>query len=89
MDKKKPIAEITMLNNIARQKPATSNPGTIQATSITSKALITNVKSPRVKMLIGKVKIIKIGLIIAFTIPKTSATNNAAIKVETVTPGSR
>ena len=78
-----------MLNNIAHQKPITSNPGTIQATSITSKAFITKIKSPKVKMLIGKVKITRIGLITAFTIPSISATNNATTNVVTVTPGKK
>lgn len=76
-----------ILNSIAHPKPETSKPGTNLPTNNTIKALITKVKRPSVKILIGKVKIIKIGLITAFTNPKTTAANKAAPKPVNFTPG--
>jgi hypothetical protein len=44
---------------------------------------ITKVKSPRVKILMGKVKIIKIGLKMALRIPRIKAANKSAFKSST------
>jgi len=70
----------TTLNNIAHQKLLTSNPGTKYAISITSNALITKINKPRVRIVIGKVRITSTGLIIALAIPNASAVNNATTK---------
>ena len=45
-------------------------------------------KNPRVKIVIGIVKIVKIGLTILFRKAKTTATRRALIKSLTSTPGS-
>ena len=73
-----------MLSIIAHQNPFTSKPGTILAVRRIKRALMTNVKIPRVRMFIGR-----IGLRTAFTIPKTKAATNAAVKDATCTPGNR
>jgi hypothetical protein len=54
----------------AAEKLATSKPLTIVEVSQNIKALIIRVNRPRVMILIGRVKIIIIGRIIAFTSPK-------------------
>ena len=68
-------------------KPTTSKPGTIKAVILIKKALITNVKSPKVRILIGKVKITITGFMKALMIPKTSATIKAVTKELTLNPG--
>lgn len=65
----------------AGQNPATANPGTnFPARIIIRRALITSEKSPSVTMVIGRVKILIIGLmntlISAHTIAKTRAPTN-------------
>ena len=62
---------------MADHRPATAKPLTKLATNKTKEPLSTKVKSPKVKILIGKVRIIKIGLTIALRIPKTIATISA------------
>ncbi len=56
-------------------------------TRSTIKALITKVKSPKVKILMGKVKINKMGRTTALTTPKTKATKRTVQKPLTLTPG--
>ena len=75
------------LKSIAHINPLTRNPGTIALTKRITIPLITNVNNPRVKILIGRVKIISIGLIIALIMPKTTATTIAVKKLSTFTPG--
>lgn len=77
----------TILNKIAHQKLSTLNPGTSKLTNKTNKPLITKVKRPRVKILIGNEIKIRIGLMTAFTNPKTTATTMATKKLDTLTPG--
>lgn len=72
---------------IAGINPRTSKPGTIKAVALIKKALITKVKSPKVRILIGKVKITITGLMKALMIPKTSATIKAVKKELTLKPG--
>ena len=72
-----------MLKTIAQRKLSMLRPGTTAAASIKSKALITKVKRPRVIMLIGRVRIIKIGRIIALMTPMTKAAKRAAVKLLT------
>jgi hypothetical protein len=67
----------------AHKKPSTINPGTSLLTSNINKALITKVKSPKVRIFIGSVRIIKTGFRKAFIIPKTKATTKAAVKPAT------
>lgn len=71
----------------AAQKPVTAKPGTILATSKNISALITKVNKPKVRMLIGKVKIINTGLIKIFTRPIASADHMAAANPEKLIPG--
>lgn len=71
----------------AGKNPATENPGTIFATSQNISAFITKVNKPKVRILIGKVKIINTGLINMFTRPITSADQRAATNPEKLIPG--
>ena len=64
----------------ALQKLAISKPETKPETAYRRKPFITKVKSPRVKMFMGKVKSIKIGLKMALRIPKIKAANTSAFK---------
>jgi hypothetical protein len=64
----------------ALQKLAISKPDTKPATTYRRKPFITRVKNPRVKMFMGKVKIIKIGLKMALRIPKIKEANTSAFK---------
>lgn len=72
----------TMLNSRALTKPPTSKPLTMLEASIIIKALITKVKSPKVKTLIGNVRRTSNGLMITFkrpiTITKIKALQNPA-----------
>src|SRR3989339_1451640 len=71
----------------AGQKPATKKPSTKLATNQNSKAFITNVNSPSVKMFTGNVRITKTGFMTAFTKPKIKAAIKAAYQPLTVIPG--
>jgi branched-chain amino acid aminotransferase len=73
---------------MAHKNPSTWKPGTTLLTNKTNSALMTKVNKPKVKILIGKVRSIKIGFNTAFTIPKATATTTAVQKFSTVTPGS-
>ena len=73
----------------AGQKPSMSKPLINEAINQISKALITKVNKPKVKILIGKVNNTTIGRMMALTMPKTRATNNAVKKPETSKPGIR
>lgn len=77
------------LNNSAHQKLATENPVIRLSTSKIMSALMTNVKSPKVRIVTGSVNIMRIGLRMVFTIPKTTATITAVRNESTVTPGSK
>ena len=68
-------------------KPSTLNPGTILSTNKIKAALITKVKRPRVRMLIGKVRMMRIGLMMALMMPSTKATKRAVVKLSTLKPG--
>lgn len=78
-----------MAKSIAHQKPLTPNPGTTMDASITSKALITKVKRPRVKIFIGRVNITTIGLMKALMAPKTTANIKAEKNPAIETPGNK
>jgi len=83
------IIESIILKSSARQNQSTLNPGTIYETNIIISALITKVKSQIVRMFIGKVNIIRTGLIKVFIIEIIIATKNASIKPVTTTQGRR
>lgn len=50
---------------------------------------MTNVKSPRVRILIGSVRTIKIGFSTILMTAKKAANQNAVQKLATVTPGTK
>lgn len=81
------IRDKIKLNKRAHQKLTTLKSGTIQAASIITRAFITNRNRPSVKIVMGIVKIIKIGLTTAFKILNTAATIMASKKEFTCTPG--
>ena len=76
-----------MLNSMAIQKPPTEKPSITDDASKISKALMTKVNKPKVKMLIGRVIKIKIGLTKTLIIPKNKASHKAAQNPATTTPG--
>jgi hypothetical protein len=63
------------------------NPGSSLAVKPKIAALIINVKSPRVIMLIGKVRIIKIGFIEIFRMPNRAEAINRSLKRLNIIPG--
>lgn len=81
------IIDNTKLRIKAHRNPSTLNPGTKFAAKRIKNAFITNVKSPSVIMLIGKVNSSRIGFKIALIIPITRAAMRAAVKLCTCTPG--
>ena len=89
MYKKDVIIERIILNKKAHQIFFTSNPGTKWLTKRTINAFIINIKNPRVRMVIGIVKNIKIGFKKIFKNPRTTATVRAVIKSLTTIPGRR
>jgi len=72
--------------NIADQNPEISKPEMTPATIISKIAFNTKVKNPRVKMLIGRVRIKRMGLKKAFNIPKIAAAKKAEKKPLTWIP---
>lgn len=76
----------TMLKSRAEPKPETLNPGTIALASMMMSALMTNVKSPNVRIFTGNVRRTMSGLIKAFKRPRTIAVN-IADNIPTVAPG--
>lgn len=81
------IIDSSMEPNNAAQKPATINPATSFATSKNIRALITNVKSPKVSRFKGSVKTKIIGRIKTFTSPIINAANKAVEKFKKLIPG--
>ena len=77
----------TKLKNNADQKPATKNDGTNALVSKIIKTLITNIKSPKVKIVTGSVRRVSIGFTNAFRTPRTIAAKSAVPKLGTLTPG--
>lgn len=64
----------------------TSKPTTTYDVIINTIPLIINVNNPKVIILIGRVKIIKIGLMVTFIIPKIAAAIIVDLKLDTVIP---
>jgi hypothetical protein len=77
------MIDTTMLKSIAVQIPANSKPGTNAEVRITMKALMKNVNSPKVTILIGRVRSINIGFINKLRVPSTTATIIAVTKSST------
>ena len=78
--------EYTKLKNKALQKPSTINPPTKPLAKYMISAFITNKNKPRVKMVMGKVKNIRIGLINALSKLITIETISAVPKFLTEIP---
>ena len=80
-----------MLNRIAVQIPLTENPSINLSANKIIRAFIINKNSPKVTMVMGKVKIIKIGFTNKLRIDKTMATIMALTKAspDKVTPGKK
>jgi len=79
--------ESIRLNTSAHKNPETAKPGTIAAASIIRSALITNMKSPKVNTVSGRVNIMNKGRTSALIRPSTSATTRATKKPVIATPG--
>jgi len=81
------------LNTIAAKnavpKPATLKPGTRPDVIISIKAFITKENRPSVIIVIGKLSIVKIGLIIMFTSPITKAAIKAALNPLKLMPANK
>jgi|Wag4MinimDraft_12_1082652.scaffolds.fasta_scaffold05892_2 hypothetical protein len=73
----------------AEKKPLTAKPGTKTEVKESIIALITSKNRPKVKIVNGIVRIVKIGLIKPFTKPKTTAAKKPAQTPVTVIPGSK
>jgi hypothetical protein len=77
-----------MLKIRAVKNPPTLNPGTKSAAKSITRALITKVNKPSVRIFIGRVRKRRTGLINAFNKPKTKAATSADEKLDITTPGS-
>lgn len=72
-----------ILNKRAVKNESTLKPPTMLSHNNIIRALIINKNNPNVKNVIGKVRMIKIGLIKILSKPKTIATNKAVVKLAT------
>jgi hypothetical protein len=84
---RKLMIDRTILKRTATQKPLTWKPLTTDEAKRMISPLITKVKSPKVRILIGRVIRIRKGFRSILTIPRNNATHNAEKKLLTVTPG--
>jgi hypothetical protein len=75
--------------NTADQKPKTSKPGMTPEAIFSIKALIKKVNRPRLNILIGRVKMMMIGLRNAFSMPNMAAAKKAGKKPLTRIPSSK
>jgi hypothetical protein len=73
--------------NKAEPNDRTLKPRIMEPANQNSNALITNIKSPNVKRVMGKVRMIKIGFIKAFNKPRNAAPIIAAPRLFTLIPG--
>ena len=78
-----------ILNTRAAKKLCTVNPPINLPAKRIIQALITNKNSPNVTMVIGKVRMIKMGFNMALRNAKTAATIIAVVKLVTSTPGKK
>lgn len=74
---------------MAVKNPSTTKPSTKTEVKESIIALMTSKKRPKVKMVKGIVRIVKIGLIKPLTNPKTTAAKNPAQTPVTAIPGSK
>jgi len=74
------MAAKIIAKSIAHPKPAISKPGTINATNHTMKPIITKVKRPNVRILIGSVMSRSKGRMKELKRPKRTATTRAVPK---------
>lgn len=81
------MSEKTSAAQKAGQKPSTTKPLTTVEVSQKRKPLIIKVNPPKVKILTGKVRRIRSGLIKALTIPKNTTATRAAQKLVMKKPG--
>jgi len=81
------VIDKIILNKSAHQNPFTTNPFINFDAIIMINALITNKKKPKVKKVMGIVKIMSKGLRSEFKIARTNATIIAVINPSTLTPG--
>lgn len=81
------VTEITRAAKTPDQKSSILIPGTINVARYNMAALITKVKSPKVKILIGRVSKIKIGFITILSSPTTMAAKSAVVKPSILNPG--
>lgn len=81
------MTESTRPPKTATQKPLTANPLMIPARSQSRNPLMTKVKIPNVRRLIGSVRSVRIGLIVIFISPQKSARTSAVPKPLTEMPG--
>lgn len=77
----------TIAPKIAETHPSSLNPGTTADTINKTTAFTTKANSPKVTIVSGIVRKLKIGLIKVLTIPKTTAAKRAVVKVSTLNPG--
>jgi hypothetical protein len=75
------------LKNKAHQNPSTEKPGIIFAAINIRMAFIASRNNPRVKIVIGIVRKMRMGLIVKFNRVKNAATTKAVKKSCTATPG--
>jgi hypothetical protein len=73
--------------NSAEPNDRTLKPRIREPANQNSKALITKMKSPKVKIVMGKVRITKTGFIRAFSRPRMAAPIMADPKLSTLIPG--
>lgn len=83
------ITLITKLNKSALRMEVIEKPGTRESVTNKSKILITTVKRPRVRTVMGRVRSTKIGFTIVLSTARTIATTKAVTKESTETPGTR
>jgi len=79
--------ESTMLNNRAYQKPSTVKPVINDEASKMIMAFITSRKSPRVRIVNGIVRMIRIGFTRTFNREMIKAAKMAVVNESTATPG--
>jgi hypothetical protein len=75
--------------NTADQNPETSKPGITPEAIFSMKALIKKVKRPKLNILMGRVKMMTIGLKNAFSRPSMAAAKKAEKKLLTRIPSSK
>ena len=81
------VIETTMAPKRAGQNPATVMPSSIQATSENMPALMTSRNRPSVRIVSGRVRMIRTGRTTALTMPSSRAAQNSDQPSAISTPG--